>query len=156
MTLSKPFAFFFVTLALAGCGGGDGEGGGMFAWLTQEEPVEMLNEVEMVVVRDDRPLVESVEALVVERLPGGIIVRATGLPPMQGWHNAQLVRENGTSAGPGVLVYSFRAIPPIEQTRVSTQQSREIVAGAFLSDLELAGVSSIRVLAARNVRTVRP
>lgn len=158
MTLLKPLAFLFATLALASCGGGDDDGGsgGLFGWFTQEEPVEMLNDVNVITVADDRPLVESVEALVVERLPGGIIVRATGLPPMQGWYDAQLVRETRTSAGPGVVVYSFRARPPRTPTRVSTQQSRELVAGAFLSNLELAGVTSIRVQAAGNVGTVRP
>ena len=153
MTFSKSTALIASLLALAGCGGGD-SGSGPFGWLTQEEPVEMLNDVEFAVVRDKRPLVASVESLVIERLPGGIIVRATGLPPMQGWYDAQLVREANATAGSGVLVYSFRARPPETPTRVSTQQSRELIAGTYLSDLELAGISSIRVLAAGNARTV--
>ncbi|SMX22064.1 hypothetical protein [Boseongicola aestuarii] len=153
MTFSKSTALIASLLALAACGGGD-SGSGLFGWLTQEEPVEMLNEVEFAVVRDQRPLVASVESLVIERLPGGIIVRATGLPPMQGWYDAQLVREANAAAGPGVLVYSFRARPPETPTRVSTQQSRELIVGTYLSDLELAGITSIRVLAAGNARTV--
>ena len=153
MTLSKSTALIASLLALAGCGGGDG-GSGLFGWLTQEEPVDMLNDVEFAVFQDERPLVASVEALVIERLPGGIIVRATGLPPMQGWYDAHLVREVNAAAGSGVLVYSFRARPPETPTRVSTQQSRELTAGTYLSDIELAGISSIRVLAASNARTV--
>lgn len=154
MTLTKSITFIASTLALVGCGGGDSSSAGPFAWLTQEEPVEMLSDVEFAVARDERPLVTSVEALVIEPLPGGVIVRATGLPPMQGWYDAQLVREVNASAGPGTVVYSFRARPPETPTRVSTEQSRELVAGAYLSDIELAGISSIRVLAASNARTV--
>jgi len=153
MTISKTLTLFVTAIALSGCGSGDSSLN-PFSWFSQEEPVERLDDVEIAPVIEDRPLVQSVVSVATERLPGGIIVRATGLPPVQGWFDAQLVREGGATAGTGVIVYSFRARAPEEQTRVSTQQSRELVAGAYLSDIELAGVSSIRVLAASNARTI--
>ena len=149
MTFSNTFALIAATLLLAAC-----SGGGLFSWLTQEEPVELLDEIDFVEIAEDRPLVQTVDTLVLERLPGGVIIRATGVPTTQGWYDAQLVREGGAAAGTGVAVYSFRARPPEGATRVSTQQSRELVAGAFLSDIELAGISSVRVLSASNSRTV--
>ncbi len=153
MMRTKYITLSVMALALTGCGIGD-SGLNPFRWLSQEEPVERLSEVDIAPLIEDRPLVQSVDALVSERLPGGIIIRATGLPPSQGWFDAQLVREGAAAAGTGVIVYSFRARPPEEQTRVSTQQSRELVAGAYLSDIELAGITSIRVLSASNARTV--
>lgn len=140
-------------LVLSGCGISE-SGLNPFNWFGQEEEVETITDPNIAAVIDDRPLVQSIESLVLERLPGGVIVRATGLPPTQGWYDAQLVREGGASAGTGVVVYSFRARPPEGPTRVSTQQSRELLAGAYLSDTELEGLSSIRVLSATNARAV--
>lgn len=153
MMRTKYITLSVMALALTGCGIGD-SALNPFRWLSQEEPVERLSEVDIAPLIEDRPLVQSVDALVSERLPGGIIIRATGLPPSQGWFDAQLVREVSAATGTGVIVYSFRARPPEEKTRVSTKQSRELVAGAYLSDIELAGITSIRVLSASNARTV--
>lgn len=153
MTISKTILLGGVAVALSACSSGPSLN--PFNWFSQEEPVEQLDDVEIAQAFDDRPLVQSIEALAIERLPGGVIIRATGLPPMQGWHDAQLVREGGAAAGTGVAVYSFRARPPEAPTRVSTQQSRELVAATFLSDIELEGITSVRVLAASNVRSLR-
>ncbi|MBT8459019.1 MAG: hypothetical protein HKP37_05010 [Boseongicola sp.] len=153
MTNSKTTLLVITAIALSGCGSGVSLN--PFNWFSQEEPVEQLNDVDIAQFVDDRPLVQSVEGLVIERLPGGVIIRATGLPPMQGWYDAQLVREGGAAAGTGVAVYSFRARPPEQPTRVSTQQSRELIAAAFLSNIELEAISSIRVIAASNARSAR-
>ncbi|MGI9390383.1 MAG: hypothetical protein ACR2O1_10035 [Boseongicola sp.] len=97
----------------------------------------------------------EITALVIERMPGGAIIRATGLPPEQGWHTAELVRETESEPVDGVLTYSLRAIPPATRNRVSTQQSRELTVARFLSDFELASVRQIRVVGARNSRVAR-
>ncbi|MEK6217038.1 MAG: hypothetical protein N2B03_07460, partial [Boseongicola sp.] len=104
---------------------------------------------------DQRPLVAEITALVIEPMPGGAIVRATGLPLEQGWHTGELIIETGEEPGDGVLVYAFRAVPPATPTRVSTQQSRELIVARFLSDFELASVRQIRVVGARNSRVAR-
>ncbi len=153
MLRTTRYMLWTLTLALSGCGISE-SGLNPFNWFGQDEDVELVSTLDVAAVVDDRPLVQSIESVVVERLPGGAIVRATGLPPNQGWYDAQLVREGGAAAGTGVVVFSFRARPPKTPTRVSTQQSRELLAGAYLSDTELEGLTSIRVLSATNARTV--
>lgn len=106
--------------------------------------------------RDPRPLVAEITQLEIERTPGGAIVRATGLPPQQGWFAPELIRETPEGTPPdGVLSYSFRAVPPPQATRVSTRQSRELTAAVYLTDLDLTQVRTIRVTGASNSRAAR-
>lgn len=122
-----------------------------FNWFggSEEQRVETVE-----VVRDPRPLVDQVTSLAIERTPTGAIIRAVGLPPTQGWYDAALVSDTD---GPvdGVLSYRFRAFPPVERTRVSTRQSRELSVARSISTTELAATSAIRVIGARNVLTTR-
>ncbi len=103
---------------------------------------------------DPRPVVDQVIQLSVDEAPGGAVVRAVGLPATQGHWAAALVPEARQTL-PGVLTFTFRIVPPASATRISTQQSREVVAATFLSDQSLAGVREIRVLGARASRSVR-
>lgn len=104
---------------------------------------------------DPRPLVAEIITLRVEPVPGGAIIRATGLPPRQGYYDGALLPVGREIAENGVLNYEFRASQPLEQTRVSTQRSREVVVGRFVSDQTLAGASQIRVSAGGNALIVR-
>jgi hypothetical protein len=101
---------------------------------------------------DDRQLVTEVISLSVDPLPGGAIVRAMGLPPRQGYWEADLVeigREDGE------IVFEFRVYRPADpNTRVSTQRSREILAGTSLTTQDLAGIRQIVVIAQQNRRSV--
>lgn len=118
-----------------------------------EERVSALPETgEMV---DPRPLVDQISALAVERVPGGAIVRATGLPERQGYWEAALVPAPQDETPNATAVFQFRAIPPLEPTAQGTPQSREILAAVFLSDQSLQGVRTIVVQGARNRRSVR-
>ena len=101
---------------------------------------------------DPRPLVQQIVTLRVEKAPGGAIIRATGLPPIQGYYDGVLLPLGSED---GVLSYEFRASAPPVPTRVSTQQSREVVIGLFVSDQTLAGVREIRVSGASNALAVR-
>lgn len=100
---------------------------------------------------DERQLVAEVIALSVEPVPQGAIVRATGLPPTQGYWEADLVEVERSE---GSIVYEFRVFPPPAATRVSTQRSREVVTGASLSNFDLQGIRTITVIAAQNRRSV--
>jgi len=153
-----------ILLAACGGSGSGGSSGGSFGsggnlnplnWFRSDPAEDTVEAVNIQVRADQRPLVAEVTALVIERMPGGAIVRATGLPPEQGWHTAGLVSDTGGAPVDGVLVYSFRAIPPATPTRVSTQQSRELIVARFLSEFDLAGVRQIRVVGARNSRVAR-
>ncbi len=104
---------------------------------------------------DRRPLVDQVTALAVEPVVGGAVVRATGLPLVQGYWDGDLVSLNDFTAEAGVLTLEFRIRPPSAPTAVSTEASREVVTGLYISRQKLEGVREIRVVGARNLRSVR-
>lgn len=105
---------------------------------------------------DGRQLVREVTEMVVEQVPGGAIVRATGLPPTQGWWKAELKSDTrGRPDENGVVTYRFLVYQPLTQTRVSTPQSRELTAAVFLSDIRLEAISEIVVQGETNSRASR-
>lgn len=101
---------------------------------------------------DDRPLMQSIAALSVDPTPAGAIVKATGIPPTQGYWEGDLVLVEQT---PGRLLYEFRAYPPPRPARVSTEASRAVVVGTFLSERALRGVREIAVTGTGNALVVR-
>jgi len=104
------------------------------------------------VITDGRQLVDQVTELAVDATPEGAIIRAVGLPPVQGFWDAELVRVE--SADPSLAVYEFRVLPPLVRRAQSTPQSREIIAGAALSNRQLASIRSIVVRGQRSQRSV--
>ena len=107
------------------------------------------------VIADGRLLVADVTELEIARQPGGAIIRASGLPPTQGWWDTELIADNDGVPVDGVLTYRFVIAKPIGQTRVSTPQSRELTVATYLSDIKLAEVRKIVVLGAQNSRSMR-
>lgn len=105
------------------------------------------------VARDQRLLVADVTSLAVDPYSSGAIVRATGIPPTQGWWDAELVArpidENG------VLVYDFRVFPPLINTPPGTPRSREITVGTSISRVRLDQVREIVVQGANNALSSR-
>ena len=92
---------------------------------------------------DPRPLVQQVTRLEVDPLPFGAIVRATGLPPRQGYYEGELVRVPSTDRG--ILAFQLRAYAPHYQTQVVNARSREIVVATFVPADRLEGVREVRV-----------
>jgi hypothetical protein len=105
-------------------------------------------------VADDRGLVQDVTALVARPLPGGVVLEARGLPPVQGFWDADLVRV-GRGPQDGVLTLDFRVEPPLEPRPPGTAASREVVTAAYVSDAALRGVRTIRVRGLTSAREVR-
>ncbi|NBC88973.1 MAG: hypothetical protein GVX90_05720 [Alphaproteobacteria bacterium] len=106
---------------------------------------------------DPRPLVARISSLSVDRVPGGALVTAAGVPPTQGWFEAELLptaRDIDGAPVPedGVMTFRFVAVPPAGTRRVGTPASREVTAGTFLSDQTLAPVRRIAVQGAENRR----
>lgn len=155
MNRRKLIVTLVAAASLSGCGFG-GSRLNPFNWFRSGPEDETLDPIAVVVREDPRPLVAQITSLSIDRTPGGAIIRATGLPPEQGWHTAALVSENrdDTPSG-GVLIYSLRALPPRRPTRVSSVQSRELQVATFVSDITLDSVREIRVTAALNSRTAR-
>ncbi len=147
------FAALSVMLLLGGCGSADRTWYNPFGWFggSQETDVATL-QVDVGTSADPRPLVDQVLSMSVEALPGGAIVRATGLPPTQGFWVAELIEEPIVD---GRLNYRFVILPPPEPARVSTQPSREVTVATSISDFKLEGVREITVTGARNARSSR-
>ncbi|MBF9029781.1 hypothetical protein HKCCE3408_05185 [Rhodobacterales bacterium HKCCE3408] len=96
---------------------------------------------------DPRPLIDQVIDLDLTRLPTGAVVSAIGLPPRQGFWEADLVER---SREDGILILEFRVFEPPVQTRQGSQRSREVLAGTALSNQDLAQIRQIVVEGARN------
>ena len=103
---------------------------------------------------ETRALVSQVLTLKVEPFPGGAIVRASGLPPTQGYWDAALVAQPVDDKGR--LVFEFRIFPPITPTAPGTPYSRQVTVAASLSDIRLNGVTSIVVQGDSNALSARP
>ncbi|WP_179379923.1 hypothetical protein [Jannaschia marina] len=133
--------------ALAGCGLGESRVNPL-NWFgsDREERIEA--------ARTDpgRPVVQQVVSLKAEPTPGGVIVSAVGLPPTQGFWEAELARIPTEDAG--VMLLQFNISPPLTPEPVGTQPSREVLAGAFFTTQELAGVRTIAVQGQTNRRSV--
>ncbi|MCO6382505.1 MAG: hypothetical protein JXQ91_00940 [Vannielia sp.] len=110
--------------------------------------------VETVAVRDSRQLVGQVTQLTAERTAGGAIITAVGLPPSQGYWNAELVpaTPDGLPRN-GVMVYDFRVERPLEFQREGSPYSRQITVALHLSNVELASISRIVVRGQVNQRS---
>ena len=102
---------------------------------------------------DARALVAEVTVLKVEPYPGGAIVRATGVPPTQGFWEAELVAQPLDDQGR--LVFEFRVFPPPEPAAAGTAWSRQVTVAAALSDIKLQGVTAIVVQGASNALSAR-
>ncbi len=146
-----------ITLVLAGCGRVRESRLNPFNWFGRSTETTQTVAEGVVPGRPDdgRILVAQVTELEVARQPGGAIIRASGLPPTQGWWNTDLIAENNGEPVDGVLTYRFVIAEPLTATRVSTPQSRELTAATFISDIKLANVRQIVVLGAENSRSSR-
>lgn len=120
-------------------------------WFGGDRSEEVLT-AEPGLVVDGRPLVSQVISLQVDPTPEGAIIRAVGLPPVQGFWKAELVEIE--TEDPSVLAYDFRVVPPVEQTAQGTQQSREIILAEEVSSARLSRVRQIVVIGQSNRRSV--
>ncbi|MGB7243078.1 MAG: hypothetical protein WBC93_13440 [Sulfitobacter sp.] len=98
--------------------------------------------------------IDSVTGLVIERVPGGAIIRVSGVAQRQGTYSVQLTPENEEELPvDGVLTYRLEGIPISGQQ--GPVQTREITAARSVTDQQLAGVRQIRVEGARNAQVAR-
>lgn len=97
---------------------------------------------------EDRALAPQVLNMALEPYSGGLILHATARLPSQGWWDAELVPhpidENG------VLVFDFRIFPPITETPIGPDQSREITAAASISSVKADSIRKVVVQAEGN------
>lgn len=144
-------ALLCLCLVLAGCGGFRDSKMNPFNWFGRSQEAEKVALPSA--PQDRRALVQQVVTLHVEEVPGGAIVRATGLPPTQGYWDAELVPQPVDESGR--LVLDFRVFPPIETIRAGTPPSREVVVALYLSNYKLDSIREIVVQGELNARAAR-
>ncbi|MBF9036300.1 hypothetical protein HKCCE2091_18810 [Rhodobacterales bacterium HKCCE2091] len=116
-------------------------------WFGNAREERVAVEAAPAVPEDPRGLVDQVQRVSVDRLPTGAVVTAIGIPPRQGYWEAELV-EVGREGGN--LVLEFRIAEPITPTDVGSPRSREVYAAFDLSNHDLAEIRQITVEGARN------
>ncbi len=132
-----------------------------FNWFGNSQPAAVVDASERrplvpegrrTVIVDNRALLQTVDAMSVDRAPAGAIVRATGTAPGQGYFNAQLVSRGVAN---GVLTLEFRAQAPSAFEGIGPNRSRQITAAYVIDAAELAAIRSVRIEAASNARVSR-
>ncbi|ADE85241.1 hypothetical protein [Rhodobacter capsulatus] len=147
-----------LALALSGCGIGKTKLN-PWNWFTHEEVMTLAPKEGYPDVKEDpRELIAQVTALEVKQTQGGAIVAATGLTPTQGWWGAKLLAENDGKPVEGVMTYRFVVAWPDPGSpaanRISTPQSREVTAAAFINNVLLAEVTKVVVIGAETQRSI--
>jgi hypothetical protein len=152
-----------VTLALllAGCGSSRGNSGAPVAPSANANPLipersdSIFSRRNQVVVYPGTPI-ETVSAVVVERVPGGAIIRAEGVAGVQGVYDVRLTPANqDETAEEGVLTYRLEGIRPQGAPAVGPPNTREVLAARQVTNRALEGVRSIRVEGLQNAQVVR-
>ncbi|MBI6629081.1 hypothetical protein [Pontibaca salina] len=100
--------------------------------------------------------IATISDLVVERQPGGAIIRATGIGARQGAFEARLAPTNpDLLSEDGVMTFDFRLLYPQSPTPVGTEWSRSVTAAYTVTNQQLEGVRAIRVRGAQNTQEAR-
>lgn len=148
-------AMLALTLTLTACAGVRESRFNPLNWFGRSEARRTTATADFAARTDPRPQVDQVTAMAIERIPGGAILRATGLPPTQGFWDAELVPFEGEDVPEGVLIFDFRLSPPPYVARTGTQPSREVEVATYLTTNDLDGISRIVVRGLRTERVIR-
>ena len=98
--------------------------------------------------------IDQVSGLVIERVPGGAIIRATAIADVDDVYDVQLTPANeDEEAEGGVLTYRFEGVHPRTATRRTTTRVRTFTAARRVTNNQLEGVRVIRVEGARNAQS---
>lgn len=106
---------------------------------------------EAVVVDPTRLMTDLIDARI-EPVQEGVILRATGIAPTQGYHSARLVLVSTSGA---VITFQLRALAPEEAARQGTARSRQLLVARLLTFSELQGVRTIEVITANRKIVLR-
>ncbi|GGG75640.1 hypothetical protein GCM10011415_25270 [Salipiger pallidus] len=87
--------------------------------------------------------IETIDELLIERRPGGAIIRATGIADRAGPFDVRLVEDEAASTG-GIKAYRMLALQSAGP-RSTGPRARMVTVADWLTDQELFGVSQIRV-----------
>ena len=101
---------------------------------------------------DNRPLVQQITAMAVERTSSGAIVRAEGLTAAAGYWDVDLVAENDGRPVDGVLTLRFVAAPPREAVPTPNDRARRVTAAYDIPFALLELLGGIEVVGETNSR----
>lgn len=94
---------------------------------------------------------DSVSSLVVERVPGGAIIRVAGLTARQGVYAVQLTpATEDEEPVDGILTYRLEGLQGPGANAGTSPASREVVVARKVTNQRLSGVRTIRVEARSN------
>lgn len=100
--------------------------------------------------------IAAISELMVDREPGGAIIRATGIGARQGAFAARLApADPDLLPQDGTLTFDFLVVYPEDPTPVGTDRSRSVTAAFTVTDQQLQGVRAIRVRGAQNMQEAR-
>ncbi|WP_292293194.1 hypothetical protein [Marivita sp.] len=99
-----------------------------------------------------QPVAEITE-LLVERRPGGAIIRATGQASRAGPFDVRLIADT-TGEDPSALVLDLKALQSLGPRNVGPR-ARQVTVARWITDQDLRGIRAITVRGATNARTVR-
>lgn len=103
---------------------------------------------------DPEPI--ALRAIRVEPALRGVILRAEGVAPTQGFHSAAFAAVGGGEPDEaGIMEFRLTAIPPAEATVVGPERTRELTAAFFLPESRTRNVRAFRVAGVREVRTLQ-
>jgi hypothetical protein len=163
-------ALLVISIGLAGCGAIRDSRVNPFNWFGNDRPapVQTDEETNPLIPQERAGLfsrsraeanvyrgqpVDVVSTVVVERTPGGAVVRATGVSRFQNTYDVQLTPDNEDGeAENGVLTYRLEAIVPENAIVGGPERVRRVIAGLAMTNKQLEGVRTIRVMGATNGR----
>ncbi|SHK23519.1 hypothetical protein SAMN05444000_12313 [Shimia gijangensis] len=99
--------------------------------------------------------VAKITELKVERVADGALIRAAGVAYVQGAFSVKLMPQNDGKPVKGVLTYDLMAIHPASGFRGGADNTRLVTVAHSLTDQQLAGVRTIKVVAIENARQAR-
>ena len=100
--------------------------------------------------------IDTISALSVEPVVGGVLIRADGVAVRQGAYAARLIPvSSDTPPQDGILRYTFKVYYPRANTGVGPASTRTLSVAEFASAQDLDGIRTIRVSGAANAREVR-
>lgn len=99
--------------------------------------------------------VDVISNLVIERVPGGAVIRATGLSRYQNVYDVQLTPLDEDQGEDGVLAYRLEAVIPERPIAGGPERLRRISAAQAVTDQDLENIRAIRVAGIENARVSR-
>ena len=98
--------------------------------------------------------IDQVSSLVIERVPGGAVIRTSGVADYQGAYGARLFPAHEDEIPvDGVLTYRLEVIRPDRARVGGPERLRTVTVARRLTDNQLANVSTIRIEGLQNAQS---